>query len=318
MPVFELPLDQLLTYSGRNPRPDGFDAYWQRALSELDGVEPAPELQPADFESERSECFDLWFRGVGGARLHALYVRPRGEGPHPLLLQFHGYGGGSGDWYRRLGYAAEGIAVAALDVRGQGGRSEDPGGVPGNTLHGHIVRGLEGGAESLFYRSVFLDTVQLARATRALPEIDGDRLGAAGGSQGGALALVCASLEPRVRRVAATFPFLSDYQRVWEMDLAIAAYEELRTWFRLFDPRHERELEVFTTLGHIDVQHLAPRIRGEVLMHTALMDTVTPPSTQFAAYNKITAPKRMQLYPDYGHEELPGEADNVFQFMRGL
>lgn len=318
MAIFELPLDQLQTYGGRNPKPAGFDDYWADALRELDGVDPEPRLEPAEFESRNAESFHLWFRGVGGARLYARYVRPRGEGPHPALLQFHGYGGQSGDWYQRLGFAAEGIAVAALDVRGQGGRSEDPGGVTGNTLHGHVVRGLAEGAETLFYRSVFLDTVQLARAVATLPEIDAGRLGTAGGSQGGALALACAALEPRIRRVAATYPFLSDYRRVWEMDLAVGAYEELRTWFRLYDPRHEREDEIFTTLGHIDVQHLAPRIQGEVLMHTALMDTVTPPSTQFAAYNKITAAKHMVVYPDYGHEGLPGEPDNVFQFLRGL
>ena len=37
-----------------------------------------------------------------------------------------------------------------------------------------------------------------------------------------------------------------------------------------------------------------------------------------AAYNKITAPKDMVLYPDYGHEGLPGFADRVFDFMAGL
>jgi cephalosporin-C deacetylase len=50
------------------------------------------------------------------------------------------------------------------------------------------------------------------------------------------------------------------------MDLAVNAYEELRTYFRRFDPRHEREQEIFTKLGYIDCQHLAPRIRAEVLM----------------------------------------------------
>lgn len=318
MPVFELPLDQLRAYEGRNPRPPGFDAYWSAALKELDAIDPEPRLEPARFETSFADCFDLWFAGVGGARVHARYLRPRTPGPHPCVLRFHGYGGSSGDWFDKLPLAAEGFCVAALDVRGQGGLSEDPGGQGGSTLGGHITRGLAGGPGSLFYRAVFLDTAQLARAVAALPEVDRDRLAAFGASQGGGLALACASLEPGLKRVAAVFPFLSDYRRVWEMDLAIAAYDDLRIWFRNFDPRHEGEEDVFATLGHIDVQHLAPRIQGEVLMVTALMDTVTPPSTQFAAYNKITAPKRMVLYPDHGHEELPGADDAVFEFLRGL
>ena len=151
-----------------------------------------------------------------------------------------------------------------------------------------------------------------------LPEVDPQRVGATGGSQGGGLTLACAALEPRIKRAAPVFPFLCDYQRVWEMDLATNAYTELRTYFRQFDPQHNREQEIFTKLGYIDCQHLAPRIRGEVLMVTGLMDQVCPPSTQFAAYNKITAKKNMVIYPDYGHEGLPGANDAISAFMARL
>lgn len=102
------------------------------------------------------------------------------------------------------------------------------------------------------------------------------------------------------------------------MDLAKDAYQELREFFRLFDPRHEREREIFTRLGYIDCQHLASRIKADVLMFTGLMDEICAPSTQFAAYNKITAQKEMVIYPDFGHEALPGQADRTFNFMLGL
>ncbi len=101
------------------------------------------------------------------------------------------------------------------------------------------------------------------------------------------------------------------------MDQAREAYEELRLFFRAFDPRHEREREIFTRLGYIDVQHLAPRIRARTLMFTGLMDTICLPSTQFAAFNRIPAPKEVVLYPDFGHEVLPGQADRTFAFLRG-
>jgi cephalosporin-C deacetylase len=99
------------------------------------------------------------------------------------------------------------------------------------------------------------------------------------------------------------------------MGLAVEAYEELTYYFKRFDPTHKHELETFTTLGYIDVQHLAPRITANVLMTTALMDTVCPPSTQFAAYNKIKSPKEMVLYPDFGHDDLPGNDDRDFEFL---
>ena len=237
----------------------------------------------------------------------------------PAVLQFHGYTGHSGDWLDKFGWPAEGICLAAMDCRGQGGKSEDTTRVTGPTLRGHIIRGLEDpDPAKLLFRQVFLDTVQLARVVMARPEVDPGRVGCWGASQGGALALACAALEPRIRRAAPVFPFLCDYQRVWEMDLAKDAYEELRLFFRAFDPRHERETAIFNRLGYIDVQHLAPRIRADVLMFTSLMDTVCPPSTQFAAYNRITSAKEMVLYPDFGHENLPGQIDRTFNFLRAL
>lgn len=319
MPVFEMPLDALERYQGRNPRPADFDAYWTRALAEMEATPPNMVLRPASFQTAYAECFDLFFTGVRGARIHAKYLRPRhANKAHPALIHFHGYSHHSGDWQDKLAYVAQGFSVAAMDARGQGGLSEDAGAIKGTTHTGHIIRGLDDAPDNLYYRQVFLDAAQLARLVMDLPEVDSDRVCALGMSQGGGLALACAALEPRIRRLAPLCPFLCDYQRVWEMDLALNAYAELKNYFRLFDPRHEREQEVFERLGYIDCQHLASRIRGETLMAIGLMDDICPPSTQFAAFNKIQAPKTHVLYPDFGHEVYPGFLDQAFQFMAEL
>lgn len=320
MPLIDKPLEELRVYQGRNPRPADFDAFWDEALRELDATDPRPEFKVSDALNVRgAECFDLTFTGVGGERIYAKYLRPSGARSAPAVLQFHGYSQHSGDWTPKLAYVSQGMCVAAMDCRGQGGRSEDRGGVVGNTLRGHIIRGLDDGdPRRLLYRQIFLDTAQLARVVMRLPEVDPKRVGAMGPSQGGALTLACAALEPRIKRAVPVYPFLCDYQRTWEMDLAKDAYQELRDYFRSFDPCHEREHEVFNRLGYIDVQFLAPRIRAEVLMHVGLMDPICPPSTQFAAYNKIGSPKHMAIYPDFGHEHLPGEADRTLNFILGL
>ncbi|HYP17234.1 MAG TPA: alpha/beta fold hydrolase [Opitutus sp.] len=316
MALFDLPPEQLRMYRGRNPRPADFDAYWAGALRELQDIDPRPELRPAGFSSAGATCFDLWFTSVGGARIYAKYLRPMSAGPHPAVLQFHGYSMNSGEWFDKLGWPAGGVACVAMDVRGQGGRSEDTVPVRGTTLRGHVIRGLDDpDPAKLAYRQIFLDTVQLARVVMGRPEIDPTRVSVWGQSQGGALALACAALEPRIRRCAAVHPFLCDYRRVWELDLAKDTYFELGYFFRMFDPQHRREEEIFTKLGYIDCQHLAPRIVAEVRMFTGLMDTVCPPSTQFAAFNKIPGRKDVVLYPDFAHEALPGCIDEVYRFL---
>lgn len=317
--MFDMPLEELKTYQGRNPRPHDFDDYWNRAVAEMQAVDPQVELVPADFRVPFAECFHLYFTGVGGARVHAKLLRPKNApSPHPAVLMFHGYSMNSGNWFDKLGYVAGGYTVAALDCRGQGGLSEDRGSVEGWTLKGHIVRGLAGLPEKMLYRQIFLDTAQLARIVMDMPDVDENRVGATGASQGGGLTLACAALEPRLKLAAPVYPFLCDYQRFWELDLDTSAYSELQDYFRRFDPRHQQEKELFTKLGYIDVQYLAPRIKSKVLMAVGLMDQICPPSTQFAAYNKIKAQKSLVIYPDFGHEDLPGLPDTIFEFMQNL
>lgn len=320
MPLtFDFPLEKLKTYQGINPRPDDFDEFWQRGLAEMQAVDSDVDITPADFHVPFAECCEMYFTGVGGARVHAKLIRPlKAPSPHPAVLRFHGYSGNSGDWTGGLALAALGYTVASLDCRGQGGLSEDVGGVRGNTLCGHIVRGLDDDPDKMLFRQIFLDTAQLAKIVMAMPEVDAARVGATGDSQGGGLTLACASLVPEIKFAAPAYPFLSDYKRVWEMDQDKGAYAELRDYFRRFDPLHQREDDVFNQLGYIDVQHLAERIRAEVVMAMGLRDTTCPPSTQFAAYNKITSPKSLEIYPDFSHEDVPGWNDRVLRLMMRL
>ena len=319
MPTIDMPLEQLKQYTGTSPCPADIRQFWDDAVNEMKAVDPKIELIPADFKTSFAQCYHLHFYGVGGARVYAKYVRPIKRGTkQPALVSFHGYSLSSPDWTGLLNYAAEGFHIAAMDCRGQAGRSQDNAAVNGNTLEGHIVRGLDDGPQHLYFRSVFLDTAQLAGILMEMPEIDAEKVGSMGASQGGALALACAALEPRIKYAAALYPFLCDYKRLWNKDIGLSAYSEMQRWFKKTDPLHKREDEFFDTLSYIDIQNIAARIQARVLMFTGLLDEVCPPSTQFAVYNKITSSKEMVLYPDFGHEELYLAGDRIFQFMWGL
>ncbi len=317
--LVDMPLEELLRYRGSTPRPQDFDRYWEESLAELDAVKPEISLTPStEFAAPNAECLDLTFTGVGGARIYAKVLRPKERhGNAPAVVEFHGYHGNSYSWCTKLGYVNAGFTIAALDCRGQYGRSEDNLQVHGTTVQGHLMRGVDDpDPKKLLYRYNYLDTVELVRIVMGLEGVAPDKIGVYGGSQGGGLAVACAALEPRVNRCVSFYPFLSDFKRVWLMDLCKDAYYEFDEYLRSYDPLHEREEEFFTRLGYIDIQNLAPRITCKFLMFTGLVDTVCPPSTQFAMFNKVaSADKQYKIWYDFRHETLPHGDDMAYMFM---
>jgi len=319
MPCVDMSLEKLYEYKGCTPCPADIDKYWDDALAEMNALDPKTEFVRHPFAAKNSELYDLWFTGTKGARIHAKLAKPaKIDGKAPAVLMFHGLSGSSDEWNSLLKYTSEGFVAAFLDTRGQAGLSEDVGGVAGTTFTTPFMRGIEGDKHDLLMRDCFLDTALMAKIVMGLYYVDENRVGCLGGSQGGALSVVCACLVPKIKRCAPQFPYLSDYKRVYNMDLNKGAYEGLRYYFRMFDPNHEREDEIFTRLGYIDIQNLAKRMKAELLMFTGLVDTTCPPSTQFAMYNKVTSKKNVVIYPEYGHEGLRGSADKTFEFMMGL
>lgn len=302
----DLKPQELFKYTGTNPCPADIHEFWDEAVREMEAIDPQVSLTPVMEWLENVEAFDLYYTGVGGERIYAKYLRPTNAQKAPVIFTYHGYSGKTDDWMGYLYLVSQGFCVAAMDCRGQAGKSEDGGGVKGNTYNGHIIRGLQDDSpKDLLFTKIFLDAAELVRIVEKFDEVDENRLYAMGGSQGGGLTIACCALSPQIKKAASCYPFLSDYKRVWEMDMDERAYLELKQYFRYYDPRHEKIDETFLRLGYIDVHNLASRIKAEFKMFTGLMDNVCPPSTQFAAYNQITSKKEVFFYPDFGHEYLP-------------
>ncbi len=297
-------IDELLKYAGTSPCPCDIDEYWDSAVSEMKKVDASVELVKA-WDLPTVECFDLYYTGVGGARIHAKFARPKNiVTPTGAVIMFHGYHASFPEWMRLLFFAGQGLCVAAMDCRGQAGLSEDNSSCIGTTIEGHIIRGaFENAPEKLLYRSIFLDAAQLAGIVADMDCVDENRLYSFGGSQGGALALACASLEPRIKKTLSYCPFLCDYKRAYE--LGGVAFDEIEKYFLRTDPRHETENRLFERLGYIDIQNLVHRLKADVKMAVGLRDTSCPPQTQFAMFNKIPTSKEYILYPDHGHADYP-------------
>lgn len=312
-------LDALWTYQGVTPMPEDFDQFWSMRMNEADQVPLSYTITPSEIPPYDSCRFlDLWFHGMGGAKLYAKYVLPVREGPVPLVLQFHGYPGASRSWLEQCSFAGMGFALLAMDCPGQGGLGEDLGGFAGTTVSGHIIAGLDGPPEGMYYVRLHQNIRILCRIVRELEGIDLDRVYINGASQGGGLGLACAALNPDLpRKAAILYPFLSDYQKVCELGADEIAYEGLRYYSRWFDPAGDRREEAFTRLGYIDSRCFAHLVRCEVLFGTGLSDNVCPPATQFAVYNNLKCKKQRVFFPDYAHEEIQAFDDMILSFFGG-
>ena len=145
------------------------------------------------------------------------------------------------------------------------------------------------------------------------PKVDQNRLYAEGGSQGGAITLVAASLDSRIDAITPSVPFLSDYKDYFQI------VEWPGNW--ILEAAQQKGIadeELYTTLSYFDVKNFTDRIQCPVLMGFGLQDVTCPPHTNFAGYNMIKAPKRWICYPERGHdlwreESWPQEVENWFR-----
>ena len=201
-------LEDIKTYKGRDEVPEDFDDFWDEEVKKVSTL-PAYQLEERDFHISQVKCYELTFEGSKEGKVYARVVLPKSDEKVPIIFHFHGYMGRGLDWADMLAYTVAGYGVVSMDVRGQSGYSQDGLRSPlGNTVKGHIIRGAVEGRDHLFYKDVYLDIYQLVEIIASLPEVDEKRLSSYGASQGGALALVAAALNPRIKKNCCNLSFL--------------------------------------------------------------------------------------------------------------
>lgn len=205
-------------YQGSSLKPEDFDKFWDEKINLVSNHQFEFELIEKNLSSKVVNFYHLWFTSIDGAKIHAqLIVTKNLKEKYPAILQFHGYHCDSGDWVDKIGIVAEGNVVLALDCRGQGGLSQDNIQTMGMTMKGLIVRGIDEGYENLYYVRQFMDLITATKILSEFDFVDETNISAQGASQGGALAVACAALSPLIKKVTATYPFLSDYRKAYEL-----------------------------------------------------------------------------------------------------
>jgi len=319
MPQFDLPLSELRAYRPDVAEPADFDEFWQRTLDEsrAAGGEVTLELVHA---LPGVEIFDMTFPGFGGQPIKAWYSRPANTSAAlPVVVQFHGYGGGRGLPFEHTFWPSAGYAHVMMDNRGQGSSWGNGGDTPdvgstGPSLPGEMTRGIER-PQDYYYRRLFTDAVRCVESARTIEGVDASQTFVVGGSQGGAMTLAVAGLVPDLAAVMPDVPFMCNFERAIYITDA-DPFGELRRYFAIHRDNSE---QAFRTLSYFDCVNFAKRASARALFSVGLFDEICPPSTVFAAYNWYAGDKDITVYDFNGHEGGAGhQGVKQWELVRNL
>ncbi|HEV2831871.1 MAG TPA: acetylxylan esterase, partial [Hanamia sp.] len=150
--------------------------------------------------------------------------------------------------------------------------------------------------DTYYYNRVYLGCLRAVDLLVSLPEVDTSQIAVYGGSQGGALSIVTAALDHRIKYVAAFYFALSD----------VTGYLHNRAggWPHMFSPDNIATMgtkEKIHVSSYYDVANFAKLITIPGIYCWGFNDEVCPPTSIYAAYNNIHAPKENVITKEAGH-----------------
>ena len=286
--------EQLKPYT-KNPA--DFDAFWKANLEEARKTPVSVSCEPApEYSTDKVEASLVKIRTDRRHSVYAYLLKPKKQGRYPVVLTPPGAGiktikNVSTD------YAEQGMIRLMMEIHGISPKlTDDQFKDISNAFsgeNGYLENGLDN-RDNYYMKHVYVACVRALDYLCSLPEWDGKNVFVQGGSQGGALSLITAGLDPRVTACVANHPALSD----------MAGYAEKgRTGGY---PHFNRENQMLTpekikTLQYYDVVNFARRISCPVYLTWGYNDNVCPPTTSYIVWNLITAPKESLITPINEH-----------------
>ncbi len=292
--------------------PADFRAFWDSARAELSRVPPDVRLTLLPERcTETVNVYHLNAQNWGNSRLYGILCMPKREGRYPALLKVPG--AGIRPYAGDVAMAERGVITLEIGIHG----------VPVN-LDPQVYANLSAGPLSgypqfnlddrdrYYYKRVYLGCLRANDVLTGLPQFDGQNLLVTGGSQGGALSIVTAALDPRVKALGAYYPALAD----------VTGYLKNRAggWPHLFAGKNRTfndKPDKIRTAGYYDVVNFARRVRVPGRYTWGFNDETCPPTSMYAAYNVISAPKTLDLYLETGHWTYPEQVEKMNAWLLG-
>lgn len=277
--------------------PKDFFEFWEQAKAEASRIplEPLITLLPEQCTPHVNVYHVRLQHYKKDTYLYGLLCIPKKEGKYPAVLRVPG--AGVKKHPAEIELAEKGMITFAIGIHG----------IP-LTLDNEVYNDLRSGVlnnyafyhldnkEQYYYRRVYTGCIRALDFLCGLPEYDGSNLGVIGGSQGGALAIVTAGLDSRIKALVAFYPALCD--------LTGYLNERAGGWPHMFAPQNQKlnnKPEKVETSKYYDVVNFARYVRAPGYYSWGYNDPTCPPTSYYAAYNLITAPKRIFVAHDNGH-----------------
>ncbi|MBL8173842.1 MAG: acetylxylan esterase [Bryobacterales bacterium] len=291
--------------------PEDFDQFWAAGKAALAKLPMDAKVTPlADYGNAGAACSHVNLQNVGmGAapsRFYGILCEPRAPGKYPALLSVPGAGVRP---YRGMAeIAAKGIITLQVGIHGIPVNLEQSlyDSLGAGALAAYNTFGLDS-RDRYYYRRVYLGCVRANDFLTSLPNWDGVNLAVTGGSQGGALSIVTAGLDPRVKGLAALYPALSD----------VTGYLHNRAggWPHMFraseGPLAHRTADKIATTRYYDVVNFARRVKVPGLYTWGFNDETCPPTSMYSAFNVIPGEKKLLLALETGHNTVPEQVAEV-------
>ncbi len=282
--------------------PDDFDDFWSHNKAEA-------ARYPLTYTREKApeyctDKIDCWLVRVQlnsrGQSVYAYLTMPKNAraGQHPVVLCPPGAGVKTiKEPLRHKYYAEQGCIRMEMEIHGL-----DPRLPPEQFTqitralntgdNGYMCNGLDN-RDNFYMKRVFLACVRCIDLLTSLPEWDGRNVILQGGSQGGALSIITAALDPRVTACVANHPAMSD----------MAGFKASRAdgWPHFSTMNGMDTPEKIRTMAYYDVVNFARRLKVPCYMTWGFNDNVCPPTTSYAVYNVMTCPKEALITPINEH-----------------
>ncbi|MCU0361722.1 MAG: acetylxylan esterase [Bacteroidales bacterium] len=281
--------------------PADFDAFWSEAIAAARKInlDPKMTLMPERCTSEANVYHISFQNEIIGSRMYGILAVPKKPGRYPAILRVPGAGvrAYAGDSRTAgMGFITLEIGIHGIPVNLDPQVYLDLG---AGALNGYNAVKMND-KNTHYYKRVYLGCVKAVDFIYTLPEFDGINVAVTGGSQGGALTIVTAGLEPRIKFAAAMYPALCDH----------TGYLNKRAggWPHYFRNSEPKPGEV-ETLGYYDVVNFARRVKAPGYYTWGFNDITCPPTSMYSAYNVITAQKELWLYQETGHWTFPEQTE---------